>query len=301
MFKEILAPVDRSMCAETALAHAAAMARAFNARVTVLHVMERTHALLPALADPIEWQISRAEADTYMQECVNRLHAAGIDASWQIIEGEPADRIHDIIRERQIDLVVLGARGRTNADLWNLGSVAQKIVNLAPTSLLLVRPAADAPAESAGVSFNRIMLPLDASQRAECVLPAAIALSQKHHAQVLLVHVVERPRMPRRTPLTAREKKLSDTITELNCTEARRYLAGLKDRFAQPVDTRVILDAPVAPALHQISNDEHVDLVVLSAHGHTSNMAWPYGSLVASFIAHGNTSVMIVQDMQQKG
>jgi nucleotide-binding universal stress UspA family protein len=277
------------------------MARVFNARVTVLHVVERSRAMMPALADPIEWQINRAEADAYMQECVNCLHADGIDASWQIIEGTPADRIHDIIRERQIDLVVLGAHGTTNASLWNLGSVAQKIVNIAPTSLLLVRPPTAAPAESNRVKFSRIMLPLDASQRAECVLPAAITLSQKHHSQVLLVHVVERPHMPRRTPLTAREKKLSDTIMQLNSAEAERYLAGLKDRFTLPADTRVILDAPVAPALHQVSQDERVDLVVLSAHGHTSNMAWPYGSLVASFIAHGNTSVMIVQDMQQKG
>lgn len=301
MFKEILAPVDRSTCAETALAYAAAMAQAFNARVTVLHVMERAHALMPALADPIEWQINRAEADTYMQECVNHLHAGGIEATWQIIEGEPADRIHDIIRERQIDLVVLGAHGRTNTSLWNLGSVAQKIINLAPTSLLIVRPAMQPSAEPAGVNFHRIMLPLDASQRAECVLPAAITLSQKQHSQVLLVHVVERLHMPRRTPLTAREKKLSDTITELNRLEAERYLAGLKGRFTLPVDTRVILNAPLAPALHQVSQDEHIDLVVLSAHGHTSHMSWPYGSLVASFIAHGNTNVMIVQDMQQQG
>lgn len=300
MFKEILAPVDRSTCAETALAHAAAMARVFNARVTVLHVMERSRAMMPALANPIEWQISRAEADTYMQECVNRLQTGGIEASWQIIEGEPADRIHEIIRERQIDLVVLGAHGRTNAGLWNLGSVAQKIVNLAPTSLLIVRSATEASPETAGVNFSRIMLPLDASQRSECVLPAAITLSQKHRSQVLLVHVVERPRMPRRTPLTAREKKLSDTIMELNRVEAERYLAGLKDRFALPVETRVIVDAPVAPALHQVAQDVQADLVLLSAHGYTSNMAWPYGSLVASFIAHGNTSVMIVQDFQQQ-
>lgn len=300
MFKEILAPVDRSTCAETALAHAAAMAQVFNARVTVLHVMERSRAMMPALANPIEWQISRAEADTYMQECVNRLQTGGIEASWQIIEGEPADRIHEIIRERQIDLVVLGAHGRTNGNLWNLGSVAQKIVNLAPTSLLIVRPATDEPSPADSINFNRILLPLDASQRAECVLPAAITLSRQHRSQALLVHVVERPHMPRRTPLTTREKKLSDTIMELNRIEAERYLAGLKDRFALPVETRVIVDAPVAPALHHVAHDERVDLVILSAHGHTSNMAWPYGSLVSSFIAHGNTNVMIVQDFQQQ-
>jgi nucleotide-binding universal stress UspA family protein len=152
-----------------------------------------------------------------------------------------------------------------------------------------------------GITYRKILLPLDGSQRSECVLPAAIMLSQKHHAQVLLAHVVEHPRMPRRIPLTKKEKSLSDAIMELNRIDAEKYLSGLKDRFAQPASAQVLLGESALFTLHQLAEQEQCDLVMLSAHGHTSNMAWPHGSLAESFIAHGSTSVMVIQDMKQTG
>ena len=39
------------------------------------------------------------------------------------------------------------------------------------------------------------------------------------------------------------------------------------------------------------------DLVVLSAHGYTGHRQWAYGSLVTSFLTHGTTSLLILQDM----
>jgi nucleotide-binding universal stress UspA family protein len=107
--------------------------------------------------------------------------------------------------------------------------------------------------------------------------------------------------MPRRMPLSQKERKLSEAVLELNRADAERYLAGLKERFTVPVSTQIVLSESAALTLHHLAAQEQCDLVMLSAHGHTSNMAWPYGSLVASFIAHGSTSVMIIQDMNYTG
>jgi nucleotide-binding universal stress UspA family protein len=304
MFKEILVPVDRSACAASALAQAASIARVFDSRITVLHVMEASRAIVPALANPIDWQINRMEAETFLQQQVDHLHAGGVNADFEVVEGDPATRIHAYARDRSIDLIVLSAHGQASDAGWNLGSVAQKIVNMAQTSLLLVRPASGADALADALEdavFHKIMLPLDASQRAECVLPAAIMLSQKMQAEVLLAHVAERPRMPRRMPLSQKERKLSEAVMELNRADAERYLAGLKERFSVPTRTCVVQSESAALTLHHLAAQEQCDLVMLSAHGHTSNMAWPYGSLVASFIAHGSTSVMMIQDMNYTG
>jgi nucleotide-binding universal stress UspA family protein len=305
MFREIVVPMDRSECAECALVHAGSIAKAFDSQITVLHVMEASRAAVPALANPIDWQINRVEAEAYLQQRVDHLHAGGVEADCHVVEGDPAVRIHEYIRDHNTDLVVLSSRGQTNSADWNLGSVTQKIVNLAQTSLLVVRP--PLPNEQAGanpereVTCRKILLPLDGSQRSECVLPAAIMLSQKHHAQVLLAHVVERPRMPRRTPLSKKERSLSEAIMELNRADAEQYLSGLKERFTQPAGAQVLQSDSATLALHRLAEQEQCDLVMLSAHGHTSNMAWPYGSLVASFVAHGRTHVMIIQDMKQTG
>ncbi len=62
-------------------------------------------------------------------------------------------------------------------------------------------------------------------------------------------------------------------------------------------DTQVLIEEDVAAALHHYANDNMVDLVVLSAHGHTGRQQWAVGSLVTSFLTHGTTSILIMQDM----
>jgi len=41
----------------------------------------------------------------------------------------------------------------------------------------------------------------------------------------------------------------------------------------------------------------NADLVILAAHGHSSDSRWPYGSVATSFIAYGNTAILIIQDL----
>jgi len=41
----------------------------------------------------------------------------------------------------------------------------------------------------------------------------------------------------------------------------------------------------------------NADMVMLVAHGNSDGRRWPYGSVATSFIAHGNTPLMIMQDL----
>jgi nucleotide-binding universal stress UspA family protein len=56
----------------------------------------------------------------------------------------------------------------------------------------------------------------------------------------------------------------------------------------------------VNATLHEIASDEDVDLVMLSAHGYSGESKWPYGSVVISFIAYGNTPLLIFQDISRE-
>ena len=53
----------------------------------------------------------------------------------------------------------------------------------------------------------------------------------------------------------------------------------------------------VSATLHQLADEEGVDLVVLSAHGYSGGTRFPYGGVVSSFITYGSTPVLIVQDL----
>jgi nucleotide-binding universal stress UspA family protein len=103
--------------------------------------------------------------------------------------------------------------------------------------------------------------------------------------------------MPRRTPPTREDAKLADHVVERNRAEAVDYLEQCKSRLPGDVQTRVLVSEHVVSTLHELVDQEKIDLVFLSAHGYSGQTRWPYGSIVISFIAYGTTPLLIVQDV----
>jgi nucleotide-binding universal stress UspA family protein len=124
-------------------------------------------------------------------------------------------------------------------------------------------------------------------------------LARFHEAQILLAHIVKRPEMPRRTPPTSEDVELADRLVERNRTEAVQYLDDLRSQLSGDVQVRVLVSDHIAVTLHELVEQETIDLVVLSAHGHSGLTRWPYGSVVMSFITFGTTPLLIVQDLPQ--
>ncbi len=162
---------------------------------------------------------------------------------------------------------------------------------------MVVRAYQPAPPELADLRYRRLLVPLDGSQRAECVLPQAATLARAHQAQIMLTYIVRRPEMPRRTPPTPKDIGLADQVVERNRTEAIEYLEQCKSRLPGEVQTRVLVSEHIFSTLHELADQEKIDLVFLSAHGYSGQTRWLYGSLVISFIVYGATPLLIVQDI----
>jgi len=300
MFNRILLPVDRSPLAECVLPHAVAVARAFESQVMLVHVMD-----LPQRAnwrravDPLNWRIRKAEAESYLGDLVLRLQKAGVSTEKQILEGDAAERIVEYSRKNDVPLIMLSSHGQSGLSGWNVSSVVQKIILRAHTSIMIVRAYQPISTDVTGLRYRCILLPLDGSQRAESVLPMASTLARSHEAQILLAHVVRRPEMPRRTPPTAEEVELADRIVERNRAEAIQYLDQLRSRLSWETQARVLVSDHVAVTLHELLDQEKIDLVLLTAHGYSGQTRWSYGSVVISFITYGTTPLLIVQDLPQ--
>lgn len=71
----------------------------------------------------------------------------------------------------------------------------------------------------------------------------------------------------------------------------------LQSQLSLDVQTRLLVSDDAAATLHDLVDQENVDLVVLSAHGYSGRTKWPYGSMVVNFIAYGTTPLLIVQDL----
>jgi nucleotide-binding universal stress UspA family protein len=139
--RHILVPVDFSPYSVGALEDALELAHVFQARLTLLHVMHipRTvevdlHAYLPQM---------EAEARRQMEGYQQRVQAAGRTGDIVIVQGIPFQAVVDTARDQQADLIVMGTHGRTGLPHVLLGSVAEKVVRLAPCPVLVTRQPAD--------------------------------------------------------------------------------------------------------------------------------------------------------------
>ena len=299
MLNHILVPLDGSLLAECVLSHAITLAQVFDTRLTLLRVVERDQSTgLKRAIDPLQWQIRKVEAEVYLDKLVARFNKVGLQVEKVILEGLPQERIIEFTRDRGIGMIIISTHGQSGLSGWNVSSVVQKVILHAHVPMMIVRAHATSPAtDIAQMSYQRVLVPLDGSRRAECALPLAKKLAAFHNSQLLLVHAVVKPEIPRHTPFSEEERQLVDRLTKLNQTRAGEYLKQLRAQLWPDVETHVTVgDAPAA-MLQDVVVQENAELIVLSAHGYTGGTRWPYGSIALNFIVYGATPLLIVQDL----
>ncbi len=294
----ILIPLDGSALAECVLPHALSLAKAMEAQVTLLQVVgQSVTGGRSRSVDPMEWHFSKAEGEAYLAQVAERLRVAGLPTEQVLLEGDAAVRVIDYAQTHNVNLILLSSHGRSGLSGWNASSVVQKIMWRAHLSTMLIPAYQSTNIELTELRYDRILVPLDGSQRAECVLPIASALAAHYGSQLTLLHVTRRPELPRRAPPSRADVALAEQITERNRVEAGQYLEELQSRLPIQAQKCVRISDSVAPEIHSFAEKEQVDLVVLSAHGYSGGSRWPYGSLASSFITYGAKPVLIVQDL----
>ncbi len=300
MFDPILIPLDGSQLAECVLPHAEAIARSFDAEMTLLHILENDRANTSApMVDQLNWKIAKADADLYLQKIKEQYQQSHLRARVAVLDGMVAQGITEYAQRQGMKLIILSSHGQDGLTQWEMSSVAHKIILSAPTSLLIVRARQQVQEQERTPLYRRILVPLDGSQRAENVLPIITQLARGHQSQLHLVQVVQPPEIARRMPLTQDEMLLSNRVVARNCAEASRYLEQVSTRsYLDGIDvqTHMLTSESVATELHHIVEQEQIDLVALSAHGYSGRNQWPYGNITNNLIMYGKTSLLIVQD-----
>ncbi|HEX9333323.1 MAG TPA: universal stress protein [Anaerolineales bacterium] len=302
MINHILVPLDGSALAECVLPHVIAIAPVTNAHVTILNVME--HAQngrgTPAV-DPIEWHLQKQKSEKYLEQIVSQLNQSGILGIESIIlEGDPANSVIDFARNNNVDLITLSTHGQSGLSGWNVSSVVQKILLRSYISTLLVRAYLSSSTGITKIRYKRLFVGMDCSPRSEFVLPFAIGLAQFHKSQLILESVIEKPQSINRFPLSDQDTEFINTFVDKNYQAASHYLKQLVTQFAMKdlkLNAHVSIGDSAISVLHDMAEESNADLVMLVAHGHTGERRWPYGSVATSFIAYGNTSLMIMQDL----
>jgi nucleotide-binding universal stress UspA family protein len=138
--KTILVPSDFSAGAQTALDHATALARVFNAKIVVLHVIETfTYTMTESLQVVNVYALVKTAVEPVLDQMVQDLKKEHVTASRLLVQGKADQEIVAQAKEAGADLIVMGTHGRRGVSHVFMGSVAERVVRTAPCPVLTVR------------------------------------------------------------------------------------------------------------------------------------------------------------------
>jgi len=144
--------------------------------------------------------------------------------------------------------------------------------------------------------FQRILVPLDGSLRAERAIPVAARIASASHSSILLVRVID-VFLDFSWQMAGVSPDLTGAL-EVARANANAYLEEMAEVDAVRglnVTTKAIEGRP-ADALLSFAQDMQADLIVMSSHGHTGLKRWVLGSVAQVIERRSSIPVLILRD-----
>ncbi len=146
--KQIIAALDLSPVSDEVLNRAASIARAFSARLILLHVAAPDPDFVGFDVGPQSVRDARAnelrDEHRAFQQLAKELCDTGVNAEAGLVQGPTVETILEQADRQKADLLVLGSHGHGAVYRALLGSVSEGVLHRATVPVLVV------PARSAG-------------------------------------------------------------------------------------------------------------------------------------------------------
>jgi len=188
---KILVTTDFSPESERALEYALALARRYDARIYLAHVIVPDTFLYaePVLAEST-YEKMRQAAEQGMADILISGKLRGIPHEVLLEEGNVWPELERMIAKHEIDLVIAGTHGRGKVQKLLIGSVAEGIFRQAHCAVLTVGPHVKSePARE--VELKNILFATDFGPGAEKAAAYAFSLAQEHGARLNMLHVIQ--------------------------------------------------------------------------------------------------------------
>jgi nucleotide-binding universal stress UspA family protein len=258
--KHILYATDFSPAAEAALPYVKALSKQYGAKVHAVHV--RLPATYPIVGPEMMPQVIEAAEEQAKLEAQD-LHQmlASVPHDVTVSEGELWPTLSEIVRQQNIDLIIVGTEGRTGLGRTLLGSAAEEIFRSAPCPVLTVGPHISKDTERR-LEMKEILYAIDFSPESLSALPYAVSLAQEHQARLTVLHVIG-------------EEKVGELVHARNYVESTlRRLRELVPSEAKPwcEPNFKVEQGPAAEKIMEVGIALGADLIVLGVRGAAGHM-----------------------------
>ncbi|MBI1852677.1 MAG: universal stress protein [Planctomycetes bacterium] len=292
MFSKILVPLDGSDLAESILPQMERIYRVRDAEIVLLRAVP-----LPALSTPqIEALVRQVEVEAfdYVTGVAKRLEAKGITAKAVVKRGNPEDVIPAFAAKEGVDLITMSTHGRTGISRWTRGSVAEGVLRLGTTPLLLMHSFEKAGSEASArrlpneIRFARVLVPVDDSSESQAILPHVEAIAKLYESQVTIFHAIYV-----HPSLAMYPSDMLPVPSPTNTGLAEKLASELRQRGIRAA-AKSVWGEPAWEIIEELRNHSY-DVVAMSTHGRRGVERLLLGSVAEKLLRTISLPILLVR------
>jgi len=264
----IFCATDFSRLAQEVVSYGISLAKEFNAKLLVCHVVDFPTVTMygEAVAGPIEHQNRFME---YARKEIDSLIGSeDIDYQALVTLGNTTEEISRHVKEHRADLVITATHGRSGLKRFFLGSVTERLMRSLSCPLLVLRPAEETSTKKTQkFPFKKILVGCDFSSDSDMAFQNSLSMAQEFQSQLHLVHVVEPSGYKDlfKMPADSGEKIKQDLFEMI-----KRKLKSMVPEEALnwlTLQTHLLVGKPYAEIIRYAEIND-IDLIVLGLRGH---------------------------------
>ncbi len=250
--KKILVPVDFSEASKKAANYGFSLALEFKARLVLAHI---------APYDAVAYEAAKG----HLLQLIPADYRDWSDYEIVVKSGEVRQEILGIVTDKEIDLVVMGSRGRSYFERVLLGSVTERMLRKLNVPILTVSHL-DPEKEihtAEPVPLRRLVYATDLTEGSETGLEFSIRLARGLDARLTVVHVVQPMDAALRGIETAAFSP--DYVGEIRAQAAERLnrMVALVSDGSVPITT-VITEGVAYESINNVAAEQNADLIVIN-------------------------------------
>ena len=292
-FKNVIAAVDESEQAAWGIYAALPLVRKFGGKLSLFHASAFPDGWAAGIEPcPGDLCATDPESDVVLQEASHRVPKDLLGEKIRR-EGDADQKIIEVVRTRNADLLVLGTHGRNLAARLLLGSTAESAVRHSPCPVLIAgHPVSDAFRDNGP---TRIAIAIDDSEQARWAASLGMRLAESFNATAILIHVV--PDVAEFPPTYGIAPQVTVQATVRSAGEAFLARFVLPEGEKVPIE-RVLSEGSSSREIVTAARENDADLIVIGTHGRRGLSRLILGSTAEAVLRHAHCPVLCVGQEQ---
>jgi len=266
--EKLLLSTDGSEFSEGAVRESINLAKTCGSKlytVSVIEVNPEFVALAPQVVEKFE-----KETRVHLESIKTRASNEGVDCEIIAHEGEePFQYIVDEAAKNNVEMIIMGRRGRIGLKRLMTGSVTARVIGYAPCKVLVVPKAAK-------VTYKNILVATDGSKYSEAASREAISIAKRTGSDLIVLSVATK---------------------DENLPAAKRSVNEVK-KIAEKEGIRIeVLTTKGMPyeVIVKTAKEKDAGVIVVGSYGRTGIKRLLMGSVTARVIGHAECPVLVVK------